>query len=165
MRLLALLVILDFSGCSGAVPSDSREAKVKRPLVAGYQQLVVYRSRIGEDDLGVDLNNPCCALGGAIEIPPLVALSDVLRHRQPGVPIASRLKVWLELRHAVSLGRLDLLVRVEGGGICSDMDGVGAMEIGGSQRQSRGVAYANMQERRRREDAVFAGGVGDCVPA
>jgi hypothetical protein len=45
------------------------------------------------------------------------------------------------------------------------MDGVGTVEIGGPQRQGRGVAYANMQEGRRREDAVFAGGVCDCVPA
>jgi hypothetical protein len=45
------------------------------------------------------------------------------------------------------------------------MDGVRAVEISGSQRQGRGVAYADVQEGRRREDAVFAGGVCDRVPA
>lgn len=89
----------------------------------------------------------------------------MFRYGQPGVPVATSLQVGFKLRDAVGLGRLDLLVGVEGGGICGDMDGVGAVEIGRSQRQGRGVAYADMQEGRRREDAVFAGGVCDRVPA
>lgn len=54
---------------------------------------------------------------------------------------------------------------MEGRRIGGDMDGVGAVEIGGSQRQRRGIAYANMQKGRRRQYAVFAGCVGDRVPA
>lgn len=45
------------------------------------------------------------------------------------------------------------------------MNGVGTVEIGGSQRQSRSVAYTDMQKGRRGKDAVFAGGVCDRVPA
>jgi hypothetical protein len=65
----------------------------------------------------------------------------------------------------VRLRRLDFLVRIEGGGICGDMDGIGPVKISGSQWQGRGIAYADVQEGRRREDAVFAGGVCDRVPA
>jgi hypothetical protein len=45
------------------------------------------------------------------------------------------------------------------------MDGVRAVQVGGSERQGRGVAYANVQKGRRGEDAVFAGCVCDRVPA
>lgn len=89
----------------------------------------------------------------------------MLRDGKSGVPVTASLQVGLELRNTVRLRRLDFPVRIESGGICGDVDGVRAVQIGGSQWQGRGVTYADVQECRRREDAVFAGGVCDRVPA
>ena len=124
------------------IAGDGHEAQVQRLLVPGYQQLVADRGRLGEYNLRGDLYDPCCALGGVTVLLPVpTILANVLGHDESRLPGASSLQVRLELRDALLLGRFDLLVRVEGGRVCCDMDGVGPVEIGSAQRNRRCVAY------------------------
>jgi hypothetical protein len=78
-----------------------------------------------------------------------MALSNVLRHCQFCVPVATGLDIRLELGVTVDLGVVILLVWVEGGGVCGDVDGVRSVEVSGAQRYGRRISNSDVQERRR----------------
>jgi len=125
----------------------------------------VHRRRVGEDDLRGDLNDPRRAQRRSVVIPAVVAISHVLRHSQLRVPVAARLDIGLELGVAVDARVVILPVRVEGGGVRGDVDGVRPVEVGGAQRDGRRISYAHVEEGGRGQDAVFRGRVCYCIAA
>lgn len=69
----------------------------------------------------------------------------------------------LELGDAIFGGVFDFLVGVEGRGVGGDVERVGAVEIGGAERDGRGVFHFDVEMGGGGQDAVGAWGVGYCV--
>jgi hypothetical protein len=74
----------------------------------------------------------------------------MLWHCQTSGPVSSGFEIRFEFRNTVPLRRLDFFVRVEGGGICGDVEGIWPVEVCGAQWQRRTIAYFDMEEGGRR---------------
>lgn len=86
-------------------------------------------------------------------------------HEQARAPGAAGLEVGLEVRDSLLLRVLDFVVRIEGRGVCGDVESVGPVEVGGAQRDCGRVLDLEVEVSGAWEDAVVYWGIGEGVAA
>ena len=75
---------------------------------------------------------------------------EVSRYLDGGIPATSSFEVWFILWNSLDSLLLIFGVGVELRGIASSVQCIRAMEVGGTQRDSRGISHANEEIRRNR---------------